>query len=314
MTRDPHIIAEEVLRVRIGQLLVNEILKRRELKVPVHLALGHEAIAVAVSEVMGPGDRLCLTHRNIHYNLARAQSFAPEVAELRLSPEGIGGGRLGSMNMANPGRGILYTSSILANDLCVATGVALGGRLEGGPAGATFVVTGDGAMEEGAFYETLELAKSLDLPVVVVVENNGWSLASRIHERRCPIAVEGLAAAFAVPFASLRGNDAIAYVHTLERLRARAIGERTPVIVEAHVSTLGDWRGEPTPAEPEGRVINYHHGAAATVTLGDVMLEGWPVIREDATDPVHVLTTRVDEKTLRAAAWRLLSAMTGEIA
>ena len=64
-------IAEKILRLRISQLLINEEYKAGKFKIPVHLALGHEAIAVAMDGVLEDGDKLVLPHRNAAYNLAR---------------------------------------------------------------------------------------------------------------------------------------------------------------------------------------------------------------------------------------------------
>ncbi|MEO5363165.1 MAG: thiamine pyrophosphate-dependent enzyme [Magnetococcus sp. DMHC-8] len=299
-------LAYRVLRVRIGQLLVNERLKDRAFKVGVHMALGHEAVAVAVAGVMEPGDALCLTHRNLHYHLAHPHALRGAMDEFSLLPSGVGGGWLGSMNMANPAAGIVYTSSILGNDLAVGAGIALADRLRG-QASMTTVVTGDGAMEEGAFYETLLFAKSLELSCLILVENNGWSLATHISERRCPVQLDRLAQAFAMPYVCLEGNDVHDYFTRMQAVRAQAVQQRTPVLVEARLATLGDWRAK-TPEFPDGKFINYHHGAANTVTLQD-----WPVIRQDGSDPVFVLGQRWDEERLRALAVQVRGELEAEI-
>ena len=300
-------LARQVLRVRLGLMLVNEGLKAKEFRVPVHLALGHEAIAVAVGAAMRDGDSLYLTHRNIHYNIARAETLAAEIAELRLTPAGIGGGSLGSMNMSNPARGIAYTSSILGNDLCVAAGAALAETVLGSGA-VPFVVTGDGALEEGVFFETLEFARSVQAPLVVVVENNDWSLATRTAERRCPIHVDRIAASFDLAYRRLSGNDVAAYAAALSVLRDLALAQKRPVVVEVDLMTLGDWR-MPHPDFPEGKHINYHHGAAPEVSPSD-----WPVIRDTDEDPVFALTHRHDGDWLRAEASALLGSLRGELA
>jgi pyruvate dehydrogenase E1 component alpha subunit len=292
-------LAGNLLRVRLGMLLVNEHLKAKAFRVPVHLALGHEAIAVAVSAVMGEDDALCLTHRNIHYNLARAVSLRAELEELRLHDGGVAGGWLGSMNMCNPDRGIIYTSSILANDLCVATGVALGTRVRAMEA-VTFAVCGDGSLEEGAFHESLELLKTFGLAAVLIVENNEWSLATKISERRCPIDVASLARAFDAPYEKLSGNNVFTYAEHLTRLRALALAQKAPVVVEVELSTLGDSR-MPLPDGRGDKFINYHHGAAPTVTASE-----WPVIQSDARDPVHVLAESIGSgqaKQMARAVW-----------
>jgi TPP-dependent pyruvate/acetoin dehydrogenase alpha subunit len=284
-------------------MLINEEIRAKAFRVPVHLALGHEAIAAAVSASMAKTDTLCLTHRNIHYNIARASSLKPELEELLLKTRGVGEGRYGSMNMANPAAGVIYTSSILGNDLCVAAGVALAERVAQGGA-VTFAVTGDGAMEEGAFYESLELMKSTASSAVVVVENNDWSMFTRITERRHPIDLRLLSLALGLPYASLTGNDPWHYTAELRRMRALAAAESTPVVVEVSLSTLGDFR-----APDDGRHINYHVGQASPVSLSE-----WPLIHSHEGDPVHVVAGKIGEAKARATALRIHAALQKEIA
>src|SRR3989344_108092 len=118
-------IAEETLRLRLGQILINEEYKAGKFKIPVHLAMGHEAVAVALNHVLEEGDKLVLSHRNIEFNLARLGKLRPILDEYLLKPTGLAGGKLGSMNLINPARGIIYTSSILGNNFPVAAGIAM---------------------------------------------------------------------------------------------------------------------------------------------------------------------------------------------
>lgn len=277
-------LVRETLRVRLGMMRINDLVKEKAFQVPIHLAFGHEAIAVAVSEVMSDDDRLLLTHRNVHYNIARASSLRGEIEEYRLTDGGLGGGRFGAMNLVNPARGVVYTSSILGNCLPVAVGVAKGLAVLGKTA-ATIAVTGDGAMEEGAFYEALMMARSLSLPVVFLVENNQWSMYTRIDERRCPVDLRRMAEAFAVPFCALSGGDPVAYRGQLSELRAKSVERSEPCIVEVALSTLGDyWIEEPG---RDRRYVNYHHGGVATLSYA-----GNPVIEESLRDPVFALAQR----------------------
>jgi TPP-dependent pyruvate/acetoin dehydrogenase alpha subunit len=278
-------LAREVLRLRLSMLAINELIKRQMFRVPIHLALGHEAIAVAVAAAMQPGDRLLLTHRNIHYNLARNPSLRAEIDEYLLRDSGLGGGRDGAMNLTNPAAGVIYTSSILANCLPVAAGVAFGQGV--GRSGATtFATTGDGALEEGAFYEALMIANSLELPLVIVIENNEWSMHTRIEERRCAVDLGAIAASFGMERHRLAGNDVEAYTNTLRRVRDLAIETRKPAIVEVTLATLGDYVVADA-ASPNGRQINYHHGAAPHVTLKNGAL-----IEASERDPVHAISQR----------------------
>jgi len=286
--------AREVLRVRLSMLLINELIKKKSFQVPIHLALGHEAIAVAVASAMQPDDRLLLTHRNIHYNLARNPSLRLEIDEYLLRDSGLAGGREGAMNLTNPGAGVIYTSSILGNCLPVATGIAMGQCLNGSES-VTIATTGDGALEEGAFYETAMIANSLHLPLVILVENNEWSMHTRIEERRCAVDLGGIAGAFGMELHRLQGNDLGLYCDTLRRVRRTVAAARKPCIIEVALSTLGDFR-VPDASSPDGRHINYHHGAAPHVSL----VNG-PLIDASDRDPVYAIAKRVSAAEL--ARW-----------
>ena len=233
-------LARRVLRVRLWQHVVNEEMKRGRFQIPIHAAFGHEALAVEQDGAMEEGDQLGLTDRNMAYQFARARAFEPVHREYLLQPAGAGGGRLGSMNLTQPGRGIVYTSSILGNNLPVACGLALAHKLRGTDA-VVFALTGDGAMEEGAFYETLVFARSHRLPLVVVVENNDHSLASRIAERRSPIDLGKLAGALDIPCRELAGNELGSYLDAFVQARKQAAGG--PVAMEAHVRTFCNHAG-----------------------------------------------------------------------
>ena len=135
----------ELLRLRYWQLILNEELKKKTFKIPVHVAMGHEAIAVAVSHAMTSSDQLVLSHRNMVYNLVRLGSLKPIYDEYKLSPGGIAEGKLGSMNLANPHHGVAYSSSILGNNVSIACGLALGNQMLARD-GILIVLLGDGAI------------------------------------------------------------------------------------------------------------------------------------------------------------------------
>ncbi len=299
--------AREVLRLRLSQMLINERYKAGDFKIPIHLAMGHEALAVAAANAMTADDRFVLSHRNLHYNLARGARVKDVIAEFLLAPEGLAGGRQGSMNLINPDMGVIYSSSILGNNFGVAAGVALARKAKG-EHGVTVVVTGDGAMEEGTFYESILFSQAQHLSVIVIVENNEWSLASRIEERRRPLDIANLAHGVGARYLHLEGNDVDAYKAAFDTLREDVLREPGAVVVEAPLSTLGDWRLK-TDDFPDGKFINYHAGPAPTVDLR----EG-PLLRADNADPVHVLAERYGEKIIRDMAREILAGLEESIA
>lgn len=300
-------ILNKLLRIRLSQFIVNEMCKKGAFKIPIHLAFGHEAIAVAVDSAMKSKDQLILSHRNIHYNFARVDSLKSEIDEYLLKAEGLAQGCLGSMNLINEARGIVYSSSILGNNLAVAAGFAIAKSIKKDE-GAVFVVTGDGAMEEGAFYESLIFEKSNALPVVTIIENNQWSLATRIEERRCPIDIQKLTESLGIPFEQFSSNDSCEYIERLSALRSLALSQKTPVCVEVLLSTLGSWR-QKNAEYPDGKFINYHAGSSPSVTEQEN-----PYLIRSSEDPVFVMEKYFKEDSIVKFGKDVLTVLKKELA
>ncbi len=299
-------IAKNVLRVRLSQMIVNEKYKAGEFKIPIHLALGHEAIAVALDLIMEENDQLVLSHRNIHYNLARTKSLKPELDEYLLKKEGLAQGQLGSMNLANEGKNIVYTSSILGNNFSVASGLALGQKVKDSK-GIVAVVAGDGAIEEGSFYESLVFLKSNNLSCLVIIENNGWSLATKIEERRCDINFQKFTDSLNIKYEKLNGNNPYEYAEKLKAIRKYVLDNKVPAVIEVEITTLGGWYLK-TEENPKGRFINYHSGPAPEISL----TKG-PQIEDADTDPVYVLKKHFGDELIKKISQEILENLNKEI-
>ena len=237
-----------MIQLRLWQHLVNELLKQKAFKVPVHLGFGSEALVTAVDETLGSTDQLVLTHRNSVFNMARSQSLAPILAEYRERPDGLGEGKLGAMNLSNPEGGVVYSSSILGNDFSVGCGLAFAKSIRRTD-GIVCVLTGDGAMEEGGFYEALVFARSHNLRVLFVVDNNNHSMVSSIKERRCEIDLGALCSSVSIPFHGLDGNDVFAYIGRMKNIRETMVAGNSPACVEVKTALLNQHAG-PTPGWP----------------------------------------------------------------
>ena len=286
-------IAYDVLKLRLAQIIVNEKYKAGKFKIPIHLALGHEAIAVAVNYVMEPNDLLLLSHRNIAYNLARLGSLKPIIDEYFLKPTGIMNGKMGSMNLINPKKGIVYSSSILGNNFAVAVGISMAQKIRK-QNGLTIVLGGDGAIEEGSFHESLLMSKSLQSSILFIIENNEWSMSTCIYERRHSINLEKLTSAYDIKYEKLVGNDPYNYIENLTKLKKQALEDQTPICVEVAVTTLGDWKLK-TPEFPDGKFVNYHAGPTPSIKIED-----WPKpIKNSDEDPMYVLNKYYDQLELQ---------------
>ena len=114
----------------------------------------------------------------------------------------------------------------------VAVGYSLGNKNRGSES-VVFVVTGDGAIEEGTFYESLVFARTNELSTVFLVENNEWSLGTRIEERRSDINLEHMAKAVDAQYLSLKGNHVSHYLSEL-RLCGGPLETKKPIIVRSN--------------------------------------------------------------------------------
>lgn len=240
--------SRDLIRLRYFHHLLNEMLKKKQFDIPIHLGFGHEAVAVGLQIISHEEDAVCLTHRNAAYNLAFSKSLSSVIPHYKLQNTPVGAGAMASMNLAMDGTSITYTSSILGNNLPVAAGIAMNRELSARQ-GVVFVATGDGAMEEGVFWETMIFARSHNLKLVIIVENNDYSMSSTIDQRRSPIDLSKICEGVGVEYRKLDGASLNSVKTGL--IEGRAVSEvGKPVIVEIQLSTFCQHAG-PTPGWPD---------------------------------------------------------------
>ncbi|MCB4421475.1 hypothetical protein FZZ91_01310 [Synechococcus sp. HB1133] len=234
----------KIAKIRYWQLVLNEMLLDRKFKIPIHLAFGHESLSVALFSSLHINDKVCLTHRNASYNLCYCNELQDILESYYLSSSENEEQQMGSMNLALKYSPYIYSSSILGNNLSVAAGIAMNRQISKSD-GVIFVLTGDGAIEEGSFWETLLFARSHNLKLVIMIENNDYSLGSTIDQRRSRIDLKSICSGLDVKYLSTDGANFSASKDTLDMARHFA-EDQHPVCIEFSVSTLCRHAG-PTP-------------------------------------------------------------------
>lgn len=171
-----------VYLVRRAEQTVQARYPENEMKTPVHLSIGQEAVAVGVVAALEPGDRIYATYRSHAVFLARTLDVDGFFAELYGRDAGIARGKAGSMHLAAPAHGFMTSSAVVGTTIPLALGAALAARYRksGGRACAFF---GDGAIDEGVFWESLNFASARRLPVLFVCEDNGLAIHARAEQR-----------------------------------------------------------------------------------------------------------------------------------
>ena len=151
--------------------LIQSLFLRGEIYGTTHLYSGQEAVAVGFASVLGEGDRVAATYRGHGHALALGVDPQALLDEMLGRATGINGGLAGSMNVTSPKDRLIGCFGIVGGSIAAATGAGLALKRTGGVAVAYF---GDGAMNQGYFFECLNFCKVLGLPVVLVCENNGY--------------------------------------------------------------------------------------------------------------------------------------------
>lgn len=243
-------ILKNIIKSRKFQIEINKKILEKKISAPVHLAFGHEFVAGLVFENFDKKkDKILLTHRNIHYSSIFSENASIKYSKLYKNNNNIK--TKGSMNFTDSKSGIIYTSSILGNNLSVAVGVAKTLKENNG---YCVCVTGDGGIEEGSFYESLTLARYLQLPIIFLVENNDWSMATTIKERRSPIRLNLLAKSLDVRYKYFKFKDLKHNIKIFSQIAKELRKNSHPIICEFQISTK-------SVRTTSGLVDKYHHGA-----------------------------------------------------
>lgn len=187
---------------------------------PVHLGVGQEAIAVGVSASLRPSDMVFGAHRSHSHLLALGSSLHGLFAEVLGKYTGLSKGMGGSMHLWDGPRGFFGSVPIMAGTVPLAVGSALAIKLKKTDAVAVSYF-GDGAMEEGAVNESMNLARLTQSPVLFVVENNFFASHMEIQLRQPLSCISRFAEAHDIQFEIVDGND----VAAVDRAASRAIAE-----------------------------------------------------------------------------------------
>ena len=173
----------------------------------VHFYIGQEAVAVGVSKHLNLEDRVFGNHRSHGHYLAKGGSLENMFAEMLGKAAGCARGKGGSMHMLDKSVGFMGSTPILGSAVPIATGSAFQQKMMKEP-GITVVYLGDGAAEEGIFYESLNFAALHNLPLVIVLEDNLYSVNSDNSVRKSPdFNYEKIAEGFGIQYLRGDGND-----------------------------------------------------------------------------------------------------------
>lgn len=203
----------------------------------VHLCAGQELVPVAALAALRPDDQIICTYRGHGWALAAGVEPYAVMAEICHRADGLNGGRAGSAYMMAPDTRFIGENSIVGAGTTMACGVAIANRQLGNSRVVT-VTIGDGALNQGAVHEAMAMAAAMTLPVIFVVENNGWSELTQTSAMFTIDRLAHRARGYGFPSATIDGTDATAVRDSIALAAEHARAGKGPSLIEFTVPRL----------------------------------------------------------------------------
>jgi len=204
-----------------------------------HLSIGEEASAVGSIAALRPDDLILSTHRGHGHCIAKGADLNRMMAEFLGKETGYCRGRGGSMHIADVAGGNLGANGVVGGGLPISVGVGLALRMQKRNQ-IVLCFFGDGAANNGAFHESLNMAAIWKLPVVFVCENNQYAMSLSVHRAFAIERISDRAAAYGMPGVTVDGNDLLAVYQAVSSAVQRARANQGPTLIE---NITYRWRG-----------------------------------------------------------------------
>ena len=225
------ILLREMLRIRRFEEKSAEVYSLGKIRGFLHLYIGEEAIAVGAMQSLTPDDAVVATYREHGHALARGLAAGAVMAEMYGKANGCSRGRGGSMHLFDATRRFYGGNAIVGGGLPVAAGLALADKMQKRPR-VTACFFGDGAVAEGEFHESMNLAALWQLPVLFLCENNFYAMGTALsrHQAQPDIALK--AKGYGVAAETVDGMDVLAVKAATERAANSVREHGAPMLLE----------------------------------------------------------------------------------
>ena len=197
-----------------------------------HLCAGQEAVAIGAIGALRSDDLITSTHRGHGHAIAKGQDINTMMAELLAKETGVCRGRGGSMHMADVTLGSLGANGVVSGGLPLSVGAGLSLKLRGGDQ-VCICFFGDGASNEGAFHESINMAAVWKLPVIYLCENNQYGMSMSVKRVMAAADIADRAVAYGIPGETVDGMDPLAVYEAVKRAVAHARAGDGPTLINA---------------------------------------------------------------------------------
>jgi pyruvate dehydrogenase E1 component alpha subunit len=226
-------LLRQMIRIRHFEAKCVELYQAQKILGFLHLYDGEEAVSVGVMEALGPGDAVVATYREHGQAIARGIPMTALMAEMLGKAEGCCRGRGGSMHIFDRAARFYGGNAIVGGGLPLAVGVALGDKMLGRNA-VTACFFGEGAVDEGEFHESMNLAALWRLPVLFVCENNLYAMGMALARAEAETDLVRKAAGYRIPGFAVDGMDVVAVEAAARTAVNQARAGEGPQFLECH--------------------------------------------------------------------------------
>ena len=225
------VLLRDMLRIRCFEDRCVQLYGELKIRGFLHLCNGEEAVAVGAMQALQAGDAVVSTYREHGHALARGLAMGPLMAELYGKQNGTSRGRGGSMHIFDAASRFYGGNAIVGGGLPVAIGIALAQKLQHG-SGITACFFGDGAVAEGEFHESLNLAALWGLPVLFLCENNLYAMGTAVALVESQTDIASKASAYQVASRAVDGMDVFAVADAATQAAAQVRAGKGPAFLE----------------------------------------------------------------------------------
>ncbi len=225
-------LLRDMVRIRRFEEKCAELYGQGKIRGFLHLYIGEEAVAVGALQALRPEDAIVATYREHGHALVRGIPATAVMAEMYGKATGCSRGRGGSMHLFDTRTRFYGGNAIVAGALPLAVGLALADKLRG-EARVTACFFGDGALAEGEFHESLNLAALWRLPVLFLCENNLYAMGTAIERHQAQLDLTLKARGYAMPAESVDGMDVLAVEAAARRAADHVRAREGPFLLEA---------------------------------------------------------------------------------
>jgi len=239
-----------------------------------HLYVGEEACAVGACAALENQDMMTSTHRGHGHCIARGIDLNRMMAELLGREAGYCKGKGGSMHIADLTVGNLGANGIVGGGIPIATGAGLSLRMRK-VNGIVVCFFGDGALNQGAFHEAVNMASVWNLPVLYICENNQYGMSMSVNRSIKPDDLSVRAASYGIPGETIDGNDFFIVRDAVERMRKHVIKEGPALIVADTYRFLGHSKSDANKYRTKDEIARWKKKDPIKRFRDRVIAEGW---------------------------------------